>query len=239
MSQARSTITTNRSAHAANAAHAAQPVQSAHQSPTGMLWLAHALALTQAKHTLSKTRASANHHSTLPEPTQTEPTQTDLAMMDRALALAQAAAIKGEVPVGAVVYHTGTGAVVSFATNTRETLKDPAGHAEFDAIRAACAAINDWRLNDYTLVVTLEPCPMCAGLIVNARVGRVVFGARDPKAGAVRSLLRICDDPRLNHRSTIIEGVHATQCAAELAAFFAALRARKKKVPHSNIPHHR
>lgn len=153
-----------------------------------------------------------------------EPTGTDLMMMRRALELANQAAELGEVPVGAVVYETMTGIVIGEGRNTREGGRDPAGHAEFTAIKHACDAINDWRLNHCTLVVTLEPCPMCAGLIVNARVGRVVFGASDPKAGAVRSLYELLEDDRLNHRAEVIEGVLAAESSGRLKRFFQALR---------------
>jgi len=153
-----------------------------------------------------------------------EPTETDLLMMRRALELADEAAGLGEVPVGAVVYETMTGIPLGEGRNTREGGRDPAGHAEFTAIRLACDAINDWRLNHCTLVVSLEPCPMCAGLIVNARVGRVVFGAADPKAGAVRSLYGLLEDQRLNHRAEVIEGVLAEESRDRLKRFFRSLR---------------
>ncbi|MGV6815112.1 MAG: nucleoside deaminase, partial [Phycisphaerales bacterium] len=116
------------------------------------------------------------------------------------------------------------GEILAQAHNTREMHANPAGHAEFSAILDACRTIDDWRLNHCTLVVTLEPCPMCAGLIINARVGRLVFGASDPKAGAVRSLYGLCDDPRLNHRCQIIAGLERERCSTQLTAFFKALR---------------
>ena len=127
-------------------------------------------------------------------------TETDIAMMRRALELAQQAADQDEVPIGAVVYRTKTGEILAEASNRREQDTDPAAHAELIAMRAAAKRNGDWRLTDCTVVVTLEPCPMCAGLIVNARVGRLVFGAADPKAGAVVSLYELCADRRLNHR---------------------------------------
>ncbi|MFG0246969.1 MAG: tRNA adenosine(34) deaminase TadA [Phycisphaerales bacterium JB052] len=161
-----------------------------------------------------------------PEPPQ--PSETDIAMMQRAIELAQQSADAGEVPVGAIVYDTQTGAIIAQAHNTREMHNNPAGHAEFSAIRNACKAIDDWRLNHCTLVVTLEPCPMCAGLIVNARVGRLVYGASDPKAGAVRSLFALCDDTRLNHRCEIHAGVLQDECALQLSSFFQDLRAQRK-----------
>lgn len=153
-----------------------------------------------------------------------DPTATDIAMMRRALELADEASAIGEVPVGAVVYETMTGALLAEGRNSREGGRDPAGHAEFTAIKLACDAINDWRLNHCTLVVTLEPCPMCAGLIVNARVGRVVFGATDPKAGAVRSLYGLLEDTRLNHRAEVVEGVLAEESSERLKRFFQSLR---------------
>lgn len=154
-------------------------------------------------------------------------TQTDLAMMARAIALARAAADRGEVPIGAVVYETDTGEVLGEGANTRERDRDPCGHAELIAVRAAAEAIGDWRLNHCSLAVTLEPCPMCAGAIVNARVGRVLYGAEDPKAGAVRSLFTLLEDERLNHRCVVIPGVEREACASMLSDFFRSLRDRK------------
>ena len=156
------------------------------------------------------------------------PTEQDAAMMRRALALADQASARGEVPVGAVVYETATGTILAQAANTREGDRDPAGHAEFLAITQACKARRDWRLNDCSLAVTLEPCPMCAGLVVNARVGRLVYAAPDPKAGAVRSLFQIADDPRLNHRCEIIPGLLAAEASQRLTTFFRALRQRPR-----------
>jgi tRNA(adenine34) deaminase len=151
-------------------------------------------------------------------------TPLDERMMERALALADDAADTGEVPVGAVVYVTETGEVLAEGANRREVDRDPSAHAEFLAIRDACAAIGDWRLNHCSLAVTLEPCPMCAGLIVNARVGRVIYGADDPKAGAVRTLYELLTDERLNHRAEVIGGVHADRAGEQLRAFFRRLR---------------
>lgn len=160
------------------------------------------------------------------------PTEHDRAHMRRALELARAAAERGEVPVGAVVYETATGAVLGEGANLRETDADPSAHAEHLAMVHAAKARGDWRLDGCTLVVTLEPCPMCAGLIVNARVDRVVYGASDPKAGACRSLYCLCDDPRLNHRAQIITGVEADACGSLLKDFFRARRkANRSKKP--------
>lgn len=145
-------------------------------------------------------------------------------MMRRALELAREAAADGEAPVGAVVYETATGAILGEGRNTRERADDPAGHAEIHAIQSAARAAGDWRLNHCTLVVTLEPCAMCAGLIVNARLGRLVYGADDPKAGAAGSLYRLTEDERLNHRVAPIRGVLADECAEVLRSFFRARR---------------
>ncbi|MBX3321508.1 MAG: nucleoside deaminase [Phycisphaeraceae bacterium] len=151
----------------------------------------------------------------------------DKSMMHEALRLARIAASLGEVPVGAVVYHTATGTPVAHAFNRRERDRDPAAHAEFLAVQRACRVIGDWRLNEYSIAITLEPCAMCAGMLVNARVGRVVFGALDPKAGAVRSLHHLLEDPRLNHRAEVIEGLGADESAALLRSFFRSLRAQE------------
>lgn len=149
-----------------------------------------------------------------------EPTPTDLERMRRALDLARLASSEGEAPIGCVIYDSDSGAIIAEARNTRERERDPMGHAEALAIRAAAVALGDWRLNRCTLAVTLEPCCMCAGAIVNARLGRVVYGAPDPKAGAARTLFRLLDDPRLNHRVTPITGVLARESAELLRAFF-------------------
>ncbi|MDX2131080.1 MAG: tRNA adenosine(34) deaminase TadA [Planctomycetota bacterium] len=154
-------------------------------------------------------------------------TPRDLEAMERALDLADVAARMGEVPVGAVVYDTATGRTLGEGFNRRERDHAPDAHAELLAIRAAARTIGDWRLNAATLVVTLEPCAMCAGLIVNARVGRLVYGTRDPKAGAAGSLMRLTEDPRLNHRVVPIEGVCQARCADLLRTFFRTLRARR------------
>lgn len=155
------------------------------------------------------------------------PTELDLAMMRRAIELARLAAAQDEVPVGAIVYETATGRVLGEAHNRRHLDKDPAAHAELLAIRAAAGAIGDWRLNHCTLVVTLEPCAMCAGLIVNARIGRLVFGCDDPKAGACGSLMRLTEDARLNHRVAPIRGVLAAECGELLREFFKDARRRR------------
>jgi tRNA(adenine34) deaminase len=147
---------------------------------------------------------------------------TDLGMMQQALALARAAAMLGEVPVGSVVAYRGR--IIAQSFNLRETLEDPTAHAERLALTLAGRALGTWRLDDCTLYVTLEPCPMCAGAIVQARLGRLVYGADDPKAGACRSLYRIADDPRLNHRVTVVSGLLKDECGAVLTDFFRGRR---------------
>lgn len=144
--------------------------------------------------------------------------------MGRALGLARLAGGMGEVPIGAVVYNHQTGQVLAQAHNRREVDNDPLAHAEVLAIRAAARVLGDWRLEGLTLAVTLEPCPMCAGAIVNSRLGRVVFGASDPKAGACGTLMRLTEDARLNHRTTPIGGLMAEESAGLLKGFFARLR---------------
>jgi tRNA(Arg) A34 adenosine deaminase TadA len=139
-----------------------------------------------------------------------------------ALEQARVAARAGEVPVGAVVVHDKQ--VIARAHNRRELDGDPTAHAEVLALRRAAAALGSWRLCETTLYVTLEPCVMCAGAIVNGRVPELVYGCEDPKAGAVRTLYALCEDPRLNHRVQVVRGVLAAQCAAVLRDFFAALR---------------
>jgi tRNA(adenine34) deaminase len=143
------------------------------------------------------------------------------------LALAQAAeaARRGEVPVGAVVLD-GSGEVLAAAGNDREASTDPTGHAEILALRQAAAARGSWRLSGCTLVVTLEPCTMCAGAAVLARVERIVFGAIDEKGGAVGSLWDVVRDRRLNHRPEVINGVLAEECSDVLKEFFATRRIR-------------
>ncbi len=158
-----------------------------------------------------------------PRPSETA-TPRDIEMMRRALELAAQGAGHDEVPVGAVVYETATGRVLGEAFNRRHLDKDPAAHAELLAVRQAAAAVGDWRLNHCTLVVTLEPCAMCAGLIVNARIGRLVYGCADPKAGAAGSLMKLTEDARLNHRVTPIVGVLAAEASSLLKAFFAGKR---------------
>ncbi|HTN80372.1 MAG TPA: tRNA adenosine(34) deaminase TadA [Acidimicrobiales bacterium] len=146
----------------------------------------------------------------------------DVEAMMLALAEARAALQHGDVPIGAVAVVDGE--VVSRRHNERELTGDPTAHAEMLALRDAAASLGRWRLDDVTLVVTLEPCAMCAGALVNGRVARVVFGAPDLKAGAVGSLYNLCVDPRLNHEVEVRGGVMAEQSAALLQQFFSGLR---------------
>ena len=145
------------------------------------------------------------------------------AAMRLALDEAEAAAAHGDVPIGAVVLGP-DGEVIARAGNERELLGDPTAHAEVVALRRAADAVGEWRLTGCTLVVTLEPCTMCAGAIVASRIQHLVFGAFDEKAGAVSSLWDVVRDPRLNHRPTVTAGVLADECAAVLDRFFAERR---------------
>jgi tRNA(adenine34) deaminase len=151
----------------------------------------------------------------------------DEAFMDAALAEAQKAAAVGDVPVGAVVVHEGQ--IVGRGHNRREADRDPLAHAEIRALAEAAKALDRWRLSGCAIYVTLEPCFMCAGALVNARVDRLVFGADDPKAGAVASLAQVCTDERLNHRLEVTRGVRAQACSALLKDFFRALRAGRSE----------
>ena len=145
-------------------------------------------------------------------------------LMGVALDEARAAAEHGDVPIGAVVARVETGEVIARRHNERELDGNPTAHAEILALGDAARAAGSWRLDGHALVVTLEPCPMCAGAVVGARVDLVAFGARDPKAGALGSLYNLAADPRLNHEATVVEGVRADECGALLTAFFADRR---------------
>ncbi len=151
-----------------------------------------------------------------------QPTQHDVEMMRQAIELAKAAADAGEIPVAAVLYDDS--GIIATGSNRRETDHDPTAHAEIVALREAGRKRGGWRFNDCTMVVTLEPCPMCAGALVNARVKRLVFGAWDEKAGACESLYIITEDERLNHRVETHGGVLETECAALLSDFFKSRR---------------
>lgn len=151
----------------------------------------------------------------------------DRRYMQMALEEAAAAAAADEAPIGAVVVHEGR--VIARAHNEREQLHDPTAHAEMIAITQAAAARQSWRLDGCTLYVTLEPCPMCAGAILQARIPRVVYGAADPKAGAVDTLYRLLDDGRLNHRCQVTSGVMSAECGEILTGFFRKQRLLGKK----------
>lgn len=145
--------------------------------------------------------------------------------MAEAIAQATQAQASGEVPVGAVVLFEGR--IIAAAGNSREQTHDPLGHAEILVLRAAAQALGRWRLTGCTLVVTLEPCAMCAGAIVHSRIDRVVFGTHDPRAGAVGSIMDLVRHPALNHRAQVESGVRQQACAAQLTGFFAGRRAAR------------
>jgi tRNA(adenine34) deaminase len=142
--------------------------------------------------------------------------------MRLALAEAQAALELDEVPVGCVIVCRGR--VIAAAHNQREALQDPTAHAEMIAITQAAESLGDWRLEDCSMYVTLEPCPMCAGAVVQARIPQLVYGTADPKAGACRTLYSIVSDPRLNHQAELVSGILESDCAALLRDFFASKR---------------
>jgi tRNA(adenine34) deaminase len=152
----------------------------------------------------------------------------DETWMQVALSEADLATAHADVPVGCVVVSA-DGVELARDHNRREELQDPLAHAEALALRSAARKVGHWRLEGASVYVTLEPCPMCAGALVNARVATLVYGARDPKAGAVESLFQIGTDPRLNHRFAVRSGVLAGDCAARLGAFFKKLRAAGEK----------
>jgi len=155
-----------------------------------------------------------------------EQASIDESMMAKALDLAREARDMGEVPVGALVVRDGR--ILSQAFNLRETLRDPTAHAERLALAWAGAALGSWRLEGCVLYVTLEPCAMCAGAIVQSRIARLVYGAADPKAGACESLYRLVSDPRLNHQTPITAGVMAGECGDILKEFFQERRSCRK-----------
>ena len=162
------------------------------------------------------------------DPLSDDPLSDDEAM---ALALVQAreAAAAGEVPVGAVALRNGR--VVAARHNEREATGDPTAHAEMLALRDAASGMGGWRLSGVTLVVTLEPCPMCAGALLAARLDRLVFGASDPRAGSCGSLYNLCVDPRFNHELALTSGVRAEQCADLLTSFFSSKRRSEDAPP--------
>lgn len=162
-----------------------------------------------------------------PTATVALPTAEDLRWMDEALALARAAEARGEVPVGAIVVKDGV--VIGRGGNAPIARADPTAHAEIEALRAAAEHLGNYRLPGCALYVTLEPCAMCAGAIMHARIGRLVFGARDPKTGAAGSVVDLFAEPRLNHHTTVVAGVAAEACGALLSAFFAARRQHERR----------
>ncbi|MFA5517006.1 MAG: tRNA adenosine(34) deaminase TadA [Desulfuromonadales bacterium] len=159
------------------------------------------------------------------------PDTSDSLYMREALMEAAAAERLGEVPIGALVVHDG--AIVGRGHNLRETSNDPTTHAEMLAIRQAAKALGSWRLLDCTLYVTLEPCTMCMGAIILARIPRLVYACRDPRAGAVGSIYDFSCDERFNHRVQVTEGVCAEESSAMLSGFFRRLRDRKKRSPEA------
>ena len=156
-----------------------------------------------------------------------DPLQQHAPWMRRAIDLARQAFDQEEVPVGAIVVHDGR--IIGEGFNQRETLQDPTAHAEMIALTQAAASLGSWRLLDCTLYVTLEPCPMCAGALVQARLPQIVYGTTDPKAGACHTLYSITADPRLNHQCQVLGGVLQPECRSLLQEFFALQRSRGKK----------
>jgi tRNA(adenine34) deaminase len=154
---------------------------------------------------------------------------SDEEAMAHALVQAREAAAAGEVPVGAVALRNGR--IVAARHNEREATGDPTAHAEMLAMRDAAADVGGWRLSGVTLVVTLEPCPMCAGALLAGRVDRLVFGTSDPRAGCCGSLYNLCVDPRFNHELAVRSGVRAAECAEALTSFFSAKRAERDATP--------
>jgi tRNA(adenine34) deaminase len=159
-----------------------------------------------------------------------------LEMMQQSLRLAHKAAEAGEVPVGAVVFRGEN--ILGQAFNRREVDADPTAHAEILAMREAARRVGNWRLDGCSLAVTLEPCPMCAGAMVNARIEHVIYGCKDPNMGCVDSLHRLCDEPRFNHRMKITAGVLERECGQILKTFFAARRGPAAERPPKPRPLH-
>jgi tRNA(adenine34) deaminase len=158
--------------------------------------------------------------------------ETDEHYMLAAIKAAQIAQENGDVPIGAVIVYQNR--VIAKGYNQREQLNDPTAHAEIIALTAASAELESWRLKGCTIYVTLEPCPMCAGALVLARLDRLVYGCDDPKTGAVKSLYNICTDQRLNHRLAVTSGILADQCSQQLQDFFAKRRRENKSVNDIN-----
>lgn len=149
-------------------------------------------------------------------------TDLHISYMTKALGEARRAFAMGEVPIGCVIVHEGE--IIAQAANQRATQKNVLHHAEIQAIDQACKAIGDWRLENCQLYVTLEPCPMCAGAIVQARIPTVIFGASSPKSGCAGSILDILNEPRFNHRVEVIKGIMEAECAQLMSAFFKTMR---------------
>lgn len=160
--------------------------------------------------------------------------EKDQIYMQLALEEAKKAEALGEVPIGAIIVHDDK--VIARGHNLRETTKNATTHAELSAIQDACLEAENWRLEETTLYVTLEPCPMCAGAILQSRIPRVVYGARDPKGGAVHSLYELLTDSRFNHECEVVEGVLKDECGAILTSFFQAIRERKKRLKKEATP---
>lgn len=154
--------------------------------------------------------------------------------MQMAIDEAKKAESLGEVPIGAVIVRNDE--VIARAHNLREITQNAVTHAELSAIQNACAVVDSWRLEETTLYVTLEPCPMCAGAILQSRIPRVVYGARDPKGGAVHSLYELLNDSRLNHECEVAEGILGEECGVMLTSFFKALRDKKKQMKKEAKP---
>lgn len=156
-------------------------------------------------------------------------TEADLnKYMYEALKMAQVAESKREVPIGAIVVDNENGEIIGYGYNQREEKQDALLHAEINAIQSACEYKKSWRLEKTTLFVTLEPCPMCAGAIINSRIPNLVYGAKDPKAGAVDSLNNLLTDSRYNHQSEILSGILSEECSGILKAFFKEIRKKNK-----------
>jgi tRNA(adenine34) deaminase len=160
--------------------------------------------------------------------------EKDYKYMQMAVDEAMKAQALGEVPIGAIIVHDSK--VIARAHNLRETTQNAVTHAELSAIQDACNVLGSWRLEETTLYVTLEPCPMCAGAILQSRIPRVVYGARDPKGGCVDSLYRLLNDPRFNHECEVTEGVLGNECGEMLTSFFKDIRERKKKAKKEASP---
>ncbi|WP_210471819.1 tRNA adenosine(34) deaminase TadA [Sporosarcina sp. 6E9] len=160
--------------------------------------------------------------------------KNDQKYMQMAIDEAMKAKLLGEVPIGAIIVHNDK--VIARAHNLRETTQNAVTHAELSAIQDACSELGSWRLEETTLYVTLEPCPMCAGAILQSRIPRVVYGARDLKGGCVDSLYRLLNDPRFNHECEVTEGVLGDECGEMLTSFFKDIRERKKKAKKEASP---